>query len=133
VVGLNTSALLRGVSLTVPSTTVQRVVETLLTHGRVRRGYLGVSTQPVRLPAGLMQQLGQETALLLVAVEPDSPAEKGGLLLGDTIVSLDSSPVRHHDDLLALISADRVNKPVSVKIIRGGQVQDIQVTVGEHQ
>lgn len=133
VVGLNSSALLRGVSLTIPSTTVQRVVETLLAHGRVRRGYLGVSTQPVRLPAGLMQQLGQETALLLVAVEPGSPAEKGGLLLGDSIVSLDGSPVRHHDDLLALLSADRVNKPVSLKIIRGGQIQDIQVTVGEHQ
>jgi S1-C subfamily serine protease len=80
-----------------------------------------------------MQQLGQETALLLVAVEPGSPAEKGGLLLGDSIVSLDGSPVRHHDDLLALLSADRVNKPVSLKIIRGGQIQDIQVTVGEHQ
>jgi S1-C subfamily serine protease len=133
VAGLNTSALLRGISLAIPTGTVERVVETLLAHGRVRRGYLGVSTQPVRLPAGLAQQLGQETGLLLVAVEPDSPAEKDGLLLGDTIVALAGSPVRHHDDLLALLSGDRVGQAVPVKIVRSGQVQEIQVHVGERE
>lgn len=131
VAGLNTSGLVRGVSLTVPGPTLQRVVETLLTHGRVRRGYLGVSTQPVRLPAALSQQLGQETGLLLAAVEPGSPAEQGGLLLGDTIVALAGTAVRHHDDLLALLSADRVGATVKVSLIRGGQVQQIEVVVGE--
>ena len=58
VVGLNTSALLRSMSLTVPIPTLRRVVETLLTHGRIRQGYLGVSSQPVRLPAALAQRLG---------------------------------------------------------------------------
>ena len=82
VVGLNTSALLRGVSLTVPAATLRRVVETLLTHGRIRRGYLGVSTQPVRLPDALAQQLGQETGLLLASVEPGSPADRGGAAAG---------------------------------------------------
>lgn len=133
VAGLNTSALLRGISLAIPTGTMERVVETLLAHGRIRRGYLGVSTQPVRLPAGLAQQLGQETGLLLAAVEPDSPAEKDGLLLGDTIIALAGSPVRHHDDLLALLSGDRVGQAVPVKIVRGGQVQEIQVHVGERE
>lgn len=133
VAGLNTSALLRGISLAIPTGTVERVVETLLAHGHIRRGYLGVSTQPVRLPAGLAQQLGQETGLLLAAVEPDSPAEKDGLLLGDTIVALAGSPVRHHDDLLALLSGDRVGQAVPVKIVRGGQVQEVQVHVGERE
>ncbi|MBI1880570.1 MAG: trypsin-like peptidase domain-containing protein [Chloroflexi bacterium] len=68
--GLNTSALMRGISLTVPTITLNRVAEMLVKHGKVRRGYLGVNTQPVRLPAALAQQLGQETGLLLVAVEP---------------------------------------------------------------
>lgn len=131
VVGLNTSALLRGVSLSVPLPTLRRVVETVLAHGRVRRGYLGVSTQPVRLPGPLVQQLGQETGLLLVAVEPDSPADKGGLLLGDTIVGLDGTPVRQHDDLLALLSGDRVGVTASIHIVRGGQVQEVSVVVGE--
>jgi S1-C subfamily serine protease len=129
--GLNTSALVRGVSLTVPTVTLKRVVDMLVKHGKVRRGYLGVNTQPVRLPAALAQQLGQETGLLLVAVEPGSPAEQGGLLLGDTIVTLESSAVQQHDDLLALLSADRVGAPVKIRIVRGGQVQELSVVVGE--
>jgi S1-C subfamily serine protease len=131
VLGLNTSALLRGISLTVPTPTLSEVVQTLLTHGRVRRGYLGVGAQPVRLPAGLGQQLGQETGLLLVSVEPGSPADQGGLLLGDTIVALDGQPIRHMDDLLALLSSDRVGETMPVRIVRGGQVQELQVVVGE--
>jgi S1-C subfamily serine protease len=129
--GLNTSALLQGVSLTVPASTIQRVVEMLLQHGKVRRGYLGVSTQPARLPAGLAQQLGQETGLLLVAVEPGSPAEQGGLLLGDTIVALENAPMQQHDDLLAALSPDRVGQPAALRIVRGGQVQEVRVVVGE--
>jgi S1-C subfamily serine protease len=131
VLGLNTSALLRGISLTVPASTLSQVVQTLLTHGHVRRGYLGVGAQPVRLPSGLEQQLGQETGLLLASVEPGSPADQGGLLLGDTIVALDGQPVRHMDDLLALLSSDRVGETLPIRIVRGGQVQELKVIVGE--
>jgi S1-C subfamily serine protease len=131
VMGVNSSALLRGVSLAIPSATVRQVVETLLTHGRVRRGYLGVSAQVVRLPAGLSQQINQETGLLLGSVEPGSPAEKAGLFMGDTIVALDGQPVRHLDDLLALLSGERVGASVPVRIVRGGQMTDVPVTIGE--
>ena len=131
VLGLNTSALLRGVSLAVPATTLRRVVETLLAHGRVRRGYLGVGAQPVRLPAALAQQLGQETGLLLVSVEPGGPAEQGGLLLGDTIVALDKQPVVHMDNLLDGLSGERVGVAAPVRVVRGGQVQDLTVVIGE--
>jgi S1-C subfamily serine protease len=129
--GLNTSALLRGISLAVPTPTLQGVVGMLLAHGRVRRGYLGVGAQPVRLPAVLEGQLGQETGLLLISVEPDGPAGQGGLLLGDTIVALDGQPVRHMDDLLALLGSDRVGASVPVRIVRGGQVQELTVVIGE--
>ena len=132
VLGLNTSALLRGISLTVPVDTVRRVVETLLTHGRVRRGYLGVGIQPVRLPEALGEELGQETGLLLVQVKSGSPAEKGGLLLGDIIVALDGQPIRHHDDLLTYLTGDRVGTAVPLRIVRAGQVQDVTVVIGEH-
>jgi S1-C subfamily serine protease len=130
VLGLNTSALLRGVSLTVPVPTLRRVVDALLTNGRVRRGYLGVATQPVRLPANLAKQIGQETGLLLVQVEPGGPAELGGLFLGDTIVALDGERVSHHDALLALLSGDRVGEAVSVRAVRAGQLQDFQIVIG---
>lgn len=131
VLGLNTSALLRGVSLSVPSATVARVVETLLAHGRVRRGYLGIGIQPVRLPPALAEQLNQETGLLLVQVKSSSPAEQGGLLLGDTIVALDGQPVPHHDALQALLSADRAGKSVPIRILRAGQLQDLDVVIGD--
>ena len=131
VIGLNSSALLRGVSLTIPVPTLRRVTETLLKHGRVRRGYLGASTQSVRLPAKIAEQLNQETGLLLVAVEPGSPADQSGLLLGDTIVAMADTPIRHHDDLLALLSPDRVGATVPVRIVRSGQVEEVNVAVGE--
>jgi S1-C subfamily serine protease len=131
--GLNTSALLRGVSLAVPASSLQRVVETLLAHGRMRRGWLGVGAQPVRLPEALAQQLGQETGLLLISVNAGSPADKGGLLLGDTIIGLAGQPVRQMDDLLALLGGDRVGVATAVRIIRGGQFQELEVVVGERQ
>ncbi|MCP4541002.1 MAG: PDZ domain-containing protein [Chloroflexi bacterium] len=131
VIGINTSALLRGVSLTVPVSTVRRVVETLVTHGRMRRGYLGINIQPVRLPETLGEQIGQETGLLLIHIEPNSPADQGGLLMGDTVVALDGHPVRHHDDLLTLLSGDRVGAEVPVRVVRAGQVQKVTVVVGE--
>jgi S1-C subfamily serine protease len=131
VIGMNSSALLRGVSPALPAATLRRVAETLLAHGRVKRGYLGVSTQRVRLPSALQQELGQETGLLVGAVVPDSPAERSGLYLGDTIVAVAGEPVRHHDDLLAKLSGDRVGQAVPMRVVRGGQVQEINVEVGD--
>lgn len=131
--GLNTSALLQGVSIAVPASTIRDVVAALLAHGHIKRGYLGVGSQPVRLPDNLAKQLDQETALLLVMVEADSPAGRGGLLMGDTIVALDGQPVRHIDDLQALLSGDRVGKSVPVRIVRGGQVQNMTVVIGEKE
>jgi S1-C subfamily serine protease len=90
-----------------------------------------VSTQQVRLPESLAQQLDQETGLLLIAVEPDSPAEQGGFLLGDTLVSLDGTAVCQHDDLLALTGPERIGTTVSIRMIRSGQLQEQQVTIGE--
>lgn len=130
---LNSSALVRGISVAVPLATITEVVDMLISHGRVRRGYLGVSTQPVRLPADAAEELGQETALLIVMVEEDSPAQEAGLVLGDAIVAFDGSRVRHHDDLLALLSGDRVGRKVPVRILRGGQVQTLNVSVGERE
>ena len=132
VLGLNTSAL-RGVSLTIPSLTVDRVVESILSHGRVQRGYLGVGVQPVKLPEALAEELGQETGLILISVEPDTPAEAGGLTLGDTLLSVHGEPVRRLDDLLSMLSADLVGEEVMVRILRGGDVREQKVTVGERK
>lgn len=130
VIGINSSALARGASITIPAATVDRVVRVLLEHGQVQRGYLGVGTQPVRLPTVNAEKLGQETGLLVVSVEPDSPADQGGLLIGDILVHFSGEKLSDVDTLLALLSGDTVGKSIPVKIVRGGQVQDIKVTVG---
>jgi S1-C subfamily serine protease len=132
-VGLNTSGLLRGANLAVPFESLQRVVETLLEHGRIRRGYLGVSVQPVRLPAGVAEQLNQKIGLLVVSVEQDSPADEGGLVLGDAIVRVDDQAIHQADDLLTLLSGDRVGVDVSLRVVRGGELKDVTTVIGERK
>jgi S1-C subfamily serine protease len=130
---LNTSALAHGAALTIPAADLAPIVETLLAHGRLRRGYLGVSTQPVRLPGALRDELNQATGVHVVAVEPGSPADEGGLVLGDTIVTFDGVPTTAPDDLLALLAGDRIGQSITVRIVRGGELRDLTVTVGERE
>ena len=132
IVGLNTTALLRGMTMTIPVSTIWRVVEALLAHGKIKRGHLGVGIQPARLPAEVANQLGQEVGLLVTSVEPESPAERAALLLGDTIVDLAGEPVRYPDDLLAILSGDRIGTTVPVRVLRGGRLQELSATIGEH-
>ena len=131
VLGINSSALVRGVAVTVPTPTVRRVVEAVLAHGRVRWGYLGVGAQPVPLPTAAGEGLKQEAGLLLVPVEAGGPAERGGLLLGDTIVGLAGQAVRHLDDLQGLLGGDQVGATVPVKVLRAGEIRELSVVVGE--
>ncbi|NDJ54795.1 MAG: PDZ domain-containing protein [Chloroflexi bacterium] len=131
VVGLNTSALMRGVSLTLPVATLSRVASALAEHGHIKRGYLGVGAQPARLPEGLAEELSQETGLLIVTVEGGSPADQGGLLMGDTIIGLDGQAVRSLDELLSLLSSERVGREVAVRIMRGGELHELGVVIGE--
>jgi S1-C subfamily serine protease len=131
VLGLNTSAILRERSLAIPLATLRRVTDMLLAHGRIRRGYLGVSTQPVRLPAALSERLGQETGLLLITVESNSPAEQSSLLLGDTLVALDGAPLCHPDDLLSRLSTERIGTTSLVRLVRGGEIQERPIIIGE--
>lgn len=131
VAGINSSALVRGVSVAIPAATIKKAVETIQAHGRMPRGYLGVGIQPVRLPDAIQQQLSQETGLMLMSVEADSPAAQAGLLQGDVLVKLDGQAVRHVDELQALLSGDRVGKPVSASVVRGGQVQNVNVVIGQ--
>ncbi len=130
VLGMNTAGLLREAALTVPVATLRRVVTTLLKDGRIRRGYLGLGAHPVRLPAAWQQQ-GQEAGLLIVSIEPGSPAERGGLLIGDTLVALDSTPVRRHDDIQSRLTPESVGTSVRVRVIRGGEVKELTVTIGD--
>lgn len=129
-VGMNTSGVLRGVSLAVPSATIARIAKTLVEHGRVRRGYLGVGVQPARLakPYGAS---GQTTGLLVASVEEGSPADKGGLFLGDVLLTLNGKPLASMDDLLAALASDVVGQSAALEVMRGGNASTVHVTLGE--
>jgi S1-C subfamily serine protease len=135
VVGLNSSILTRGISTAIPAETLKRVAHALLTGGRVRRDYLGVSTQPVTLPKALVDQLklSQETGLLIVGVEPESPADRGGLMLGDVLLSLGGESVRDADDLQGALGPERVGQATPARVVRGGKPQELTITVGERR
>jgi len=106
----------------------------LLEHGSVRRAYLGVGAQPTRLLDALAKDLGQETGLLLVSVEPTSAVEEGGMFMGDNLdlVSLGASPVRQMNDLLNGLGIERIGKPFAVCIIRRGQLVELTVSPTVH-
>ncbi len=131
VLGLLTTGIIGGVALGIPAATAWQIAETLTQHGHMKRGFLGISSQPVNLPEGQRGGGTQEHGLLLVRVEPDSPAAKAGLLIGDILVALDGQPVQDAEDLQALLRGERVGKSVPASIIRGGSAQTVQVTIGE--
>lgn len=130
VVGMLTTGLVRGMTLAVPMPIVVRVARTLDKQGHVKRGYLGIASQPVQLSPGQRGELGQEHGLLIVRVEENSPAEHSGLLVGDILVKVQGMPVSDTDELHAMLRGDIVGQAVEVTIVRGGVVQQMQVTVG---
>jgi len=131
VIGINSWNFGRGVSHAVPLETADRVAESLRTHGRIRRAYLGLGAQPVRLSERLAKQLGQESGLLVVTVEAGGPAQTAGLLQGDTIVTVDGDPMRHLDELFGKLGAIEVGSAHRLGVVRAGERKDVAVTVGE--
>ena len=121
VLGLNTSGLTHGSSLTIPVKAAWRIAEALAKHGTVRRGYLGVRTQPV------------DKGLLVLWLEENGPAEKGGLLVGDTLVKVGGVTVNDPDDLFSALNSDTVGKSIPVEVLRGGKPETVNVTVGERK
>jgi S1-C subfamily serine protease len=131
--GINSSALMRGISLAVPAPTIRRVADTLLQHGKMKRGFLGVGAQAAKLPRALAERLGQEMGLIVMTVEPGSPADQGGLYMGDTLVALDGHPLREPEALIRALTGDMIGKKVVLKVVRSGELREIAVTIGERK
>jgi len=130
VIGINSWNFGRGVSRALPVEVAERVAESLRAHGRIRRAYLGVGVQPVRLTETL--GLGQESGLLVVTVETGGPADKAGLMQGDTLVTVDDDPLFGRlDALFAVLRALDADSTHSFGVVRAGDVKEVAVTLGE--
>ena len=133
VLGINTSGLSNGGAITIPADIAWKIADTLLKHGRIKRGYLGIRSQTVELSDASQKALKREqgTGLLVVGVENDSPASRGGFIVGDILVAVAGVPILHHDELFSRLNGDVAGKSTPIEILRGGQPQTLNVQVGE--
>jgi S1-C subfamily serine protease len=133
-IGVATAAEIRGLGVIIPAGIAWKAIAGVLEHGGVRRGYLGVAGQPVTLPKNqrAAAALGdREEALLVVGLTPDSPAARAGLMVGDVVVSFDGQPIESPEDLLDLLTGQRIGRAVLLAVLRAGTATDLSVTVGE--
>jgi S1-C subfamily serine protease len=131
--GVNTAGLLRGTGLTLTSETLRRVMDALLTRGRVRRGYLGIGTQVVVLTPDLRARFDQPSALLVLSVQPESPAARAGLLLGDVLLRARDDKLTGPAALLPVLDEDGVGRELPLHVLRAGEARDLTIVVGERE
>jgi len=120
-------------AIAIPAATVDRVAETLLKKGRIPHGYLGVALQPVRLPDHLRQSLqhNEKTAAIILEVEANGPAHKAGIVIGDILVSLAGRPISRPESVQPHLQAENIGKSLSARIVRGGAVREVSISVGD--
>jgi S1-C subfamily serine protease len=131
VLGITTTGLVNSATLAIPAAVAWGIAEALAKQGFIKRGYLGISSQLVQLPQAQRAGRSQEHGLLIVQVDEKSPAQKGGLLLGDILVAIDGHLLKDTEDLRSSLTGDRVGKTIPIEVIRGGTLQTLQVTVGQ--
>jgi S1-C subfamily serine protease len=129
--GVNSGGLSRPLATTIPVATVNRVLGQLLERGYVARGWIGAAMQPVRFDASTRQGVEHDGGLLLLSIEPDAPAARAGLLIGDVIVAIDGSGIAGFEQLLDLLGGDVVGKSLRLDVVRGGKQQSAEVVIGE--
>jgi S1-C subfamily serine protease len=123
-IGIATSVLSRLAGVAIPATTLDRVVDEILTRGRVARGYLGVGLQPVELP-------DHQKGLIVLSLEPAGPSAKAGVLVGDILVSLAGRPVPDTDDIQSVLESHRVGESIEAEVLRGGVSTKLAIAIGE--
>jgi S1-C subfamily serine protease len=123
----NTAGLRRRTPLAIPVETIRRVVEKLAKDGEVRRGFLGISTYPIRLPDAVKSQ---RSGLLVLSVQPGSPAETAGLYLGDVLLAVEGRSIDSPASLLAVLGEERIGKALEARVLRTGKEEKVSIVVG---
>ncbi len=129
--GLATAGIVRGTGLALPAPLLRAVADSLEQHGTMRRGFLGITSQPVKVPGRQRDGRAEEAALLVSSVAMGAAADAAGLLVGDLLVAFDGTPVEEPETLLTLLTGDRIGQTVPLTVLRGGRAIEVPVTVGE--
>jgi S1-C subfamily serine protease len=125
--GMNSTALVRSAMTLLPLASLERLVSTLVNHGAVRRAYLGVGTQAVRLPAALADEREQSSGLIVLSLSPGEPAARAGLLLGDVLLALDQTPLERVSDLASLLDESKIAGASVLDVLRAGKLERVTV------
>jgi S1-C subfamily serine protease len=129
-IGVATAGEIRGLAVVIPADIAWKAAAALAEHGTTGRGFLGVAGQVARLADRQRDRQQRSSGLLVVGVSSGSPADAGGILVGDVIVEFDGHAVESPLDLLDLLQGDRIGRAAPVKVLRGSTVTDLTVTVG---
>jgi S1-C subfamily serine protease len=127
-IGMSTSGPRRR-TIVIPTATLARVIDPLLTEGRIARAWLGIGLQPVLIPDSFRQSTGRETGLMVVGLAGGGPAETAGILPGDIVLDIDAAAVSRPRALSALLGPDRIGQTAVLRVLRAGAVQSIGVTI----
>lgn len=129
--GISTTGLLRGAGLALTADAIRPALDALERHGGIRRGFIGITSQPVAIPEG-QQATGQgDHGLLVVGVAPGTPAAEAGVLVGDILVAFAGAAVSDPEGLLAQLTGDRVGTLATLTVVRGRAAVDLPLTVAE--
>jgi S1-C subfamily serine protease len=128
-IGMSTSGPRRR-ALVIPSATIERVLDPLLTNGRVARGWLGVGLQHVLVPERFRDAAGRDAGMMVVGLASGAPAEQAGVLPGDIILEVDGRRTGRTRGLAAALAAERIGQPATLKLLRAGEVHLVTVTIG---
>jgi S1-C subfamily serine protease len=135
VIGINTAMIAgaQGICFAVASNTASYVVSEIIRHGRVRRAYIGIgaSTIPLQRRVSVAFGLQQSQGVAVSDIAGGSPAERAGLKVGDIIIALDRETVSGADDLIRLLSAERIGAATSITVLSGAEMRTLTVTPGE--
>jgi S1-C subfamily serine protease len=117
-------------ALAIPASTIDRAVDQLLSKGHIERGYLGAGLQNVRLPRTGGDTSEGKRGVLVVGIDPDGPAARSGLLVGDVITAWNANPIIRVREVMRLLGPDSVGKSIDLELVRAGAPTSLKVTIG---